>query len=227
MTENRFQSGRVHNAEGARKAILDAAEEAFANSGYSGARVDEIARRAGYNKGLLFRYFTDKLTLYKEVLKRADQETNDLRARVLAPLFTDRNITRDPNRFRVFLENMIRANFDYLVDHPHILNILLWEMADRWKTYIRISSEFSQEVVEPFYQVCREAVENGILKSDFAPFIQITITQPICQIYLAYLPLYQISFSDQDLTSPGALERARDFIVGLILSGIFSDPEQQ
>jgi hypothetical protein len=81
--------------------------------------------------------------------------------------------------------------------------------------------------MEPFHRVCRAAVEAGLLKSDFAPFIQITITQPICQIFLAYLPLYQISFPDQDLTSPGALESTRDFIVDLFLSGIFNDPHQQ
>jgi TetR/AcrR family transcriptional regulator len=223
MIENHIKPGRGHNAAGARKAILDTAEDEFAKSGYAGARVDEIARRAGYNKGLLFRYFTDKLNLYKEVLKRADQETNELRARVLAPLFTDKNITNDPERFRAFLETMIRVNFDYLVDHPRILRILLWEMADHWKTYANMSAEFSKEEIEPFHRVCNEAVENGLLKSDFAPFIQLTITQPICQIYLAYLPLYQISFSDQDLTSPGALEKARDFIVNLILSGIFNE----
>lgn len=223
MAQNKIKRGRIHNAEGARKAILDAAEDEFANAGYAGARVDEIARQAGYNKGLLFRYFTDKLNLYKEVLKRADQETNELRAKVLAPLFTDPAVTNDPQRFRAFLETMIRVNFDYLVAHPRILRILVWEMADRWKTYARINTEFSQGELEPFQRVCTAAAEAGLLKSDFAPFIQLTITQPICQIYLAYLPLYQISFSDQDLTSRAALERARDFIVNLILTGIFND----
>ncbi|HEX2980418.1 MAG TPA: TetR/AcrR family transcriptional regulator [Anaerolineaceae bacterium] len=227
MADKRIHPVRVHNAERARKAFLDTAEEEFANSGYAGARVDEIARRAGYNKGLLFRYFHDKLNLYKEVLKHADQETNELRAKVLAPLFTDQRITSDPKRFRSFLETMIRANFDYLVSHPRILRILLWEMADRWKTYASISPEFSQNEIEPFLWVCREAVNAGILKSDFAPFIQLTITQPICQIYLAYLPLFQISFPNQDLTSPDSLEKARDFIVNLILSGIINDPDQQ
>lgn len=189
--------------------------------------MDEIARRAGYNKSLLFRYFIDKLFLYKEVLKRADNETKELRARVLGPLLYDENIFNEPNKFKVLIENVIRTNFDFLVNHPHVQNIITWEMADSWRTYKRINSEFSQGENEPFYQVCRKAVETGRLKSDFAPFIQIIISQPICQLYLAYLPLYQLSFPDQDLTSPGAIEKARDFIVNLILSGILNDSTQK
>ena len=182
---------------------------------------DEIAAQAGYNKGLLFRYFGDKLNLYTEVLKRADQETNELRAQVLSPIFMDERVASDPQRFADFLKNMIRANFDYLVDHPRILRILMWEMADNWKTYAKISVEFTQEELEPFNRVCKKALEAGLLPSDFIPIIQLTISQPVCQIYLAYLPIYQMSFPDQDLTSPAALLSAREFIVDLILSGIF------
>jgi TetR/AcrR family transcriptional regulator len=223
MTENGTKHGRVHNAEGARKAILNASEVEFAEHGFAGARVDEIAAQAGYNKGWLFRYFGDKLKLYAEVLKRADRETNQLRAQVLAPLFLDESLATDPHRFKAFLANMIRANFDYLVDHPRVLRILMWEMADSWKTYAKISAEFSQEELAPFYQACRKAVEAGLLHSDFLPVIQLTITQPVCQVYLAYLPIYQISFPGQDFTSPEALVNGREFIVDMILSGIYRD----
>ena len=63
--------GRVHDAEGARRAILNAAEEVFAQHGFDGARIDAIAAAAGYNKSLIFQYFGDKLNLYAEVIKRA------------------------------------------------------------------------------------------------------------------------------------------------------------
>ncbi len=226
MSENDIKRGRVHNAEGARRAILNAAEEVFALYGFAGARVDEIAAQAGYNKSLLFQYFGDKLNLYVEVLKRANQETNELRAQMLSPLFIDESVATDPQRFQAFLETMIRTNFDYLVDHPRVLRILMWEMADSWKTYAKISAEFSQEELEPFNRVCRKAFEAGLLHSDFTPIIQLTITQPICQIFLAYLPIYRISFPGEDFTSPAALGRAREWIVDFILSGIFRGQSQ-
>lgn len=227
MSENNRKTGRIHNAEGARRLILDAAEDVFANHGYAGARVDEIAAQAGYNKGLLFRYFGDKLNLYTEVLKRADQETNKLRTQALSPIFIDESIATDPQRFRVFLENMIRVNFDYLVDHPRVLRILIWEMADQWKTYAKISAVFSQEELEPFNRVCRKAYEAGLLRSNFTPIIQLTIAQLICQIYLAYIPIYRIASPGEDLTSPLALGRVREFIIDLVVSGIFRDPTEE
>jgi TetR/AcrR family transcriptional regulator len=227
MPEMNKKPGRIHNAEGARRLILDAAEEAFANDGYAGARVDDIAAQAGYNKGLLFRYFGDKLNLYTEVLKRADQDTNAVRAQALAPIFSDESIATDPQRFRGFLENLIWVNFDYLVDHPRVFRILQWEMADQWQTYTQISAEFSQEQLEPFNRVCRRAFEAGVLRSDFIPIIQLTIAPLICQIYLAYIPIYRIASPGEDLTSPPALSRAREFIIDLLVSGIFREPAEE
>src|SRR5215510_41033 len=66
--------GRVHDAEGARQAILDAAEEVFAEHGFDGARVDVIAKVSGYNKSLIFQYFDDKLGLYAAVIRRSDDQ---------------------------------------------------------------------------------------------------------------------------------------------------------
>jgi TetR/AcrR family transcriptional regulator len=47
-----------------REAILTAAEIVFAEHGFDGALVDMIARVAGDDKKLIFRYFRDKLGLY-------------------------------------------------------------------------------------------------------------------------------------------------------------------
>jgi len=54
----------------ARQKILDAASNAFAEEGFSGARVDEIADRAGVNKAMLYYHVGDKRALYNEVLNR-------------------------------------------------------------------------------------------------------------------------------------------------------------
>ena len=49
--------------------ITQAAFEVFAEKGYSGARVEEVARRAGVSKGLLYLYFKTKEELFKAVVK--------------------------------------------------------------------------------------------------------------------------------------------------------------
>lgn len=51
-----------------RSDILAAAEREFASAGYSGARIERIASRAGVNKQLLFHYFNSKSGLFAAVL---------------------------------------------------------------------------------------------------------------------------------------------------------------
>ena len=57
-----------------RKKLLTAARREFAQNGLAGARVDEIAARAGVNKQLVYHYFGDKDALYLAVLEWVYEE---------------------------------------------------------------------------------------------------------------------------------------------------------
>lgn len=48
--------------------ILSAAKDVFAEKGFAGARVDEIAERAGVNKAALYYHIGDKKALYASVI---------------------------------------------------------------------------------------------------------------------------------------------------------------
>jgi len=80
--------------------ITEAALEAFAEKGYAATRVEEVAKRAGISKGLMYLYFKTKEELFKAVVKsvvvrRIDQlidntESTDLSAEdfIRGPLLT-------------------------------------------------------------------------------------------------------------------------------------------
>lgn len=53
-----------------RDAILEAAIEEFIEHGFAGVRMEHVAERAGYNKALVYRWFNNKKTLFREALKR-------------------------------------------------------------------------------------------------------------------------------------------------------------
>ncbi|HVN16960.1 MAG TPA: helix-turn-helix domain-containing protein, partial [Anaerolineales bacterium] len=76
----------MHDAEGTREIILDAAETVFAEHGFDGARIDAIAKVSGYNKSLIFQYFDDKLGLYAAVIRRADDQTRGWQNEALSML---------------------------------------------------------------------------------------------------------------------------------------------
>ena len=62
--------GRPKNNGKLKEKILDAAEIAFAEGGYTGISVRDIAERAGVNQGLIRYYFDPKEQLFDEVYKR-------------------------------------------------------------------------------------------------------------------------------------------------------------
>ena len=54
--------------------ILKAAEELFAEKGFYGARVDDIAAKAGVNKALIYYYFKSKHSILDELFESFIQE---------------------------------------------------------------------------------------------------------------------------------------------------------
>lgn len=65
---------RRRDAGATRRRLLDAARDLFAERGYEGATVREIAERAGANQALLFRYFGSKQGLLTEVVAQGGLE---------------------------------------------------------------------------------------------------------------------------------------------------------
>jgi AcrR family transcriptional regulator len=56
-------------AEERRGAILDSAGEVFAQRGYHGSSIDDIARNAGISKALIYEHFDSKQELYASLLE--------------------------------------------------------------------------------------------------------------------------------------------------------------
>jgi len=62
-------SASLRDPKRTRQRILSAALKEFAMNGFTGARVDAIAKRAAINKRMLYHYFGDKEHLFREVLR--------------------------------------------------------------------------------------------------------------------------------------------------------------
>jgi TetR/AcrR family transcriptional regulator len=223
MSEPGSRRGRTHDAQGAREAILNAAEEVFAEHGFDGARIDAIAKAAGYNKSLIFQYFGDKLGLYARVVRRADEEMSDLQVQMMAAL-QEEGAAVSADKFKALLQTFMRVYFDYLVSHPRFARILVWEMAEGWQTMAKIFSQRDMDEINQFRPFLDRVRSAGLLRSDFDPMAQIMMIEFLYPCYLAILPLYRMFLPDEELSSAVALERARDFIVEFIVHGMVADP---
>jgi TetR/AcrR family transcriptional regulator len=217
--------GRMHDAEGTREAILNAAEEIFAQHGFDGARVDDIAEKAGYNKSLIFQYFDDKLGLYAAVVRRADEQTRDMQNEAVSLLSND-NVTYSPEQLKELMRNYVGEYFDYLVEHPTVMRIFNWEMAEGWQTFTKVMTQRDFDDVDLFLPIFEKLQHAGLLRSNVNPILQFTSALFMSQVYLGILPLYKVLLPDADLSSPAALKPARDFIIEFIINGFLVIPTE-
>ncbi|WP_373232987.1 TetR/AcrR family transcriptional regulator [Cohnella sp.] len=167
MPTNPPTRSRTYDAARTKETILDAAEEIFAELGYSAARIDAIAKASGYNKSLIYQYFGDKLGLYTEVVKRADQIGDQVTGRIIARLMNEGGVASDAAKFKSFLETTTRSMYEFLLEHPRYRKILYWEAAEEWKTWNRIT--YRPDDLTHLHELAQSAKSNGILRKDLDP----------------------------------------------------------
>jgi AcrR family transcriptional regulator len=100
--------------------IAAAAREEFARRGFAGARVEQIARRAGVNKQLLFYYFHSKRGLFQAVLAQSAGELESALAELASPSGGAGSGGGPLERLRLTLA----AQFEFLARHPEIVALL-------------------------------------------------------------------------------------------------------
>ncbi len=215
--------GRSHDAEGTREAILDAGEDVFAEHGFDGARVDAIAKASGYNKSLIFQYFGDKLGLYGAVIRRADEQTRQMQNHALTEL-------RKPNALRDFpsLERLLRQYvawyFDYAVEHPNVIRIFNWEMAEGWQTFGKVITERDYQDVEDFTPIFQRLQKAGLIRPKPTPLLQYTTALFSAHVILAILPLYDMLIRGSEIQSAETISQAREFVIEFVVSGLLTKP---
>ena len=142
----------VPDAEGnaTRAAILAAARAEFSAKGLSGARVREIAERAGVNKQLLYYYFGSKDDLYRAALEAVYAEIRELERGLnlggLPPLEA--------------MEALIGFSFDYLARHPDFIGMLNHENA-HGAQHVRQSSAI-RATNSPLIELIAATLKRGV-----------------------------------------------------------------
>ena len=98
--------------------ILLAAQKEFAARGYSGARMEAIARGAAINKAMLFYYFSSKDNLYRTVLLGVFSEFFGEIGR-----FVSHQLTPD-----LFLEKFPEIFIRFIARHPDLVRIMVFDL---------------------------------------------------------------------------------------------------
>lgn len=114
------------NEETTRLKILSAARQEFIENGLRGARMQEIADRAGINKALLHYHFRDKDNLYDAAVK----SVADGIAEKMKSTFSGSSQAQEP---AAMIEALVRTYVNVLRENPDLVGMALREFADGGK----------------------------------------------------------------------------------------------
>ena len=98
--------------------ILEAAKSIFQSKGMDGARMQEIADKAGINKAMLHYYYRSKQQLFEAVFKHAFF--------LLAPQL--HNILNDDSGIEEKIRNFTFNYISFIVKHPYLPNFIIQEL---------------------------------------------------------------------------------------------------
>ena len=147
----------TQDKENAEQRIFDAAQELFVQKGLHGARMQEIADKAGINKALLHYYFRSKEKLFEAVIKVVIRRAIPVISNLLE---ADMPLKEKLDRFLEFYINLISKN-------TYIPLFLLTEMHKKPKDFLeRILPHDLPRPDAFFKQVEAEIAAGNIRKVD-------------------------------------------------------------
>lgn len=105
--------------------LLEVAEALFAQKGFDGIAIDEIAREAKANKSLIYYYFSNKEGLLINIIQKHVIEFEQL----VSKIQPDQN-----KRFDEMLKDIITLAIHYVCEHENIIKIMQQESLLEYET---------------------------------------------------------------------------------------------
>jgi TetR/AcrR family transcriptional regulator len=192
--------------------IIQAATEVFLQKGKDGARMQEIADRAGINKALLHYYFRSKERLYEAVFVK---ELKKFFRGILTTI-------QDVDDFPTFTHSFINHYIDTISKQPRLVRFILWEIE---KGGGRVSSVILDTMKESSFnsQHFLAKIRSGFAKKQIRnidpPNFIISLIG-MCLFPFIAKPVLENILIGLNVTSPDFLEKRKEEIQKLIWNGI-------
>lgn len=204
----RERSPQKRDPERTRARIMEAATHEFATKGLGGARIADIATRAGANKRMLYHYFGDKEALFLAVLEHAYAA---IRTR-------ERALELEHLPPEAAMRRLVETTWDHFIEHPEFLTLLGSENLHQAR-HIKRSTRI-REMHSPLADMLRDILRRGEVAGTFRAGVD-----PVeLYITIAGLGWFHLSnrhtlsvIFERDLEAPAALARRRAHMVEVVL----------
>lgn len=206
---------RRRNSDLTRHNILEVATSEFADKGYSGARVDEIAQRTQTTKRMIYYYFTDKEGLYQAVLERSYSQ---IRAR-------ERELDTEGLSPTDAIRAIASLTFDHHENNPDFIRLVSTENILRGE-HIRQSealSNLGNPAAELLASILTRGQTDGIFRTDVDALDVHMAISSFCVFRLSNRYTFEALFG-RDLTAPAHRDHLRTMLGDMIIAFLTSSP---
>ncbi len=184
--------------------ITAAAFAAFAENGYAATRVEEVAKRAGVSKGLMYLYFKTKEELFKAVIKSVViRRVDALIASIEDTQLSSEDFLRGP-----MLEFMQR-----IPGSP--VSVVIRLLLSEGPRHPDLVDYYWENVVNRGLTAITRFVERGVERGEFRP----SAVNELPQLFLAPVMLsmiWKILFANRSLDTDKLMETQIDMILAYI-----------
>ena len=196
------------NPARARQMIIQAAMEEFSDKGLSGARVNEIARRAGANKRMLYHYFGNKNALYLAAMEHAYEQIRE----------SERTLSLWDSEPTEGMKTLVKFTWHHFLLNPHFIRLLNNENLHKAR-HIRASKRIP-EMHSPLVDMIRDLLDRGVTSGAFRAGIdpiQLYITiAGVCYFYQSNVYTLSTIFG-RDLSQQKELDAREVHVVDVIV----------
>ncbi|OQX62232.1 MAG: hypothetical protein B5M56_07040 [Desulfococcus sp. 4484_241] len=202
---------------GTQQKILEAATAIFAQEGFRGARMRQIADLAGVNQALLHYYFRSKENLYGEVLSRFFTD-------VFSSLAHSLTTQADPeSAFRSFIDTYI----DILSSNPTFPRLMVSEILEGGRHLMAVVDRIFSEtglsppgLVVPFVN---DAIKKNLIRPVDPVQTSISVVG-MCMFYFIAKPFVEHIWGKPE-NEPEFIRQRKEAIADLVLYGVIKRQE--
>lgn len=163
--------------------LIDAALDVFAERGFAGARLTDIARRAGVTKGTVYLYFSSKEELFEAAVRRT-QVSSIARGQMTLRTFTGPTPELLATVLTGWWYGVVRTK-------AAALGKIMYAEASNFPV---LAQFYYDNVLEPGRRLQRRILERGIARGEFRPVpLEFTVTFIIAPF--VFVQIHQQSFA--------------------------------
>jgi AcrR family transcriptional regulator len=140
--------------ENTEDSILEAAKNVFQAKGMDGARMQEIADKAGINKAMLHYYYRNKQLLFEAVFNNAFS--------MLAPQLNA--ILNDETSIEEKVKNFTFNYISFISKHPYLPNFIIQELNRNPDFILKMKEKKGFPNLEKFKKQVAIEIEKGLIK---------------------------------------------------------------